>query len=225
MSTKKWEVLKARFIKAHEKTGVTVRQWCNSNKLNYNTARRYIKADKNSPPDSPSKPNMIPPVKKTRIASLGNQNARKLGHYSEFITTDEDILRHSTALVASLHEELTLLRMQLSNLMVGIKFIETKFTQGISIENEILLYEKYAKLQSSFDIKIARIESLENSLIKNKKIIIDMEKTSAITEKVKLETEKISSNSNSVNPGLAKIYADILAMNDDGMLSKKKLSE
>jgi hypothetical protein len=34
---------------------------------------------------------------KKRVLSLGNQNARTLGHYSEFITTDEDALRYFSA--------------------------------------------------------------------------------------------------------------------------------
>lgn len=218
-NTTKWEVLKTRFIQAHEKTGVSVKQWCDKNKLNYNTARRHIKVDNKSTSILKNKSSLISPVKSIRVASIGNQNARKLGHYSEFITTDEDILRHSTALIASLHEELALLRMQMSNLLVGIKVIEAKFDDGLSFENEILLYEKYVKLQNSFDVKIARIESLENSLIQHKKIAVDMEKTSAVTEKLKLETEKLNGNLNGANQSLAQIYADILALDDDGMMN------
>ena len=46
MTTGKWEVLQNRFIKAHELTGISVKCWCENNKLNYNTARRHIKINK-----------------------------------------------------------------------------------------------------------------------------------------------------------------------------------
>jgi hypothetical protein len=249
MATSKWEVLQNRFIKAHHRTGISVKAWCEKNKLNYSTARRHIKvhnpnftthtflkgecaeikfnanhnglttqSDSEFVDFTNNNSVKTSPLKK-RVASLGNQNARTLGHYSEFITTDEDALRHNSALKASLSEELALIRMQLANLMVGIKRVEAKLNGDLTIEQTLSLYEKYAKLQTNFDVKIGRIESLENSIINHKKITADIEKTIVLTQKAQLEADKLRSESSGGNATLTEIYNDILAMGSDGMMN------
>jgi hypothetical protein len=159
------------------------------------------------------------PGSKKRVKSLGNQNARTHGHYSEFITTDEDALRHDSALNASLFEELALIRMQLANLMVGIKKVEAKLNGDLTIDQTLAMYEKYAKLQTNFDVKIGRIESLENSIINHKKITADIEKTIVLTQKTQLEADKLRSESSDGNATLTEIYNEILAMGGDGMMN------
>lgn len=227
MTCSKWEVLQNRFIKVHARTGISVKAWCEKNELNFNTARRYIKVNKlnhqstNESEVIEFKNNdsvKIAPLKK-RVASFGNQNARTLGHYSEFITTDEDALRHNSALKASLSEELALIRMQLSNLMVGIKMVEAKLNGELTVEQTIKLYEKYTKLQTTFDVKIARIESLENSIISHKKITADIEKTITLTQKAQLEADKLRNESSGGNATLTEIYEEILALGGDGMMN------
>lgn len=222
MESSKWEVLQSRFIKTHESTGISVKNWCEKNNLNYNTARRYIKVEEKNTTLIIQNPKQLSQATKRKVASFGNQNARTLGHYSEFIATDEDALRHNSALRASLSEELALLRMQLSNLLVGIKKIEVKLEGELTVEQSLSLYDKYVKLQTSFDIKIARIESLENSLIHHKKITADIEKTIILTEKTKLETDKMRNESSGANTELAEIYEKILNHGSDGMLNTKK---
>jgi hypothetical protein len=108
---------------------------------------------------------------------LGNQNARTFGHYSEFITTDEDALRYSSASMASLRDELCLIRMQLSNLMVAIKQIEADLSADITVEQKISFNNTYDKFQTNANVKVACIESLESSLV-------SLEKTKDDTEKV-----------------------------------------
>ncbi|MFT6905979.1 MAG: hypothetical protein ACJAS1_002642 [Oleiphilaceae bacterium] len=219
METNKWEVLQIRFIKAHENTGVSVKHWCEKNALNYDTARRHIKIEDKNTMLAIYKSDQKSETTKRRVASLGNQNARTLGHYSEFITTDEDALRHNSALKASLSEELALIRMQLANLMVGIKKVEAKLNGELTIDQTLTLYEKYAKLQTNFDVKIGRIESLENSIINHKKITADIEKTIALTQKAQLEADKLRNQSSGGNETLTEIYNDILAMGSDGMMN------
>ncbi|TKU41562.1 hypothetical protein FDW94_18010 [Citrobacter sp. wls757] len=37
-----WGVLQQRFLSEHAETGVSPKEWCEAQELNYNSARRYI---------------------------------------------------------------------------------------------------------------------------------------------------------------------------------------
>ncbi|MGB5446910.1 MAG: hypothetical protein WBM99_15545 [Psychromonas sp.] len=67
-----------------------------------------------------------------RVASLGNQNARKFRHYSTFICTDDDVRRYLSAATASLGDELNLMRLQLSHTMVIIDQINAALKDNIA---------------------------------------------------------------------------------------------
>ena len=159
------------------------------------------------------------PTKK-RAVSLGNQNARTYGHYSEFITTDADQQRFSSASLTTLREELNLMRMQLSNLMDAIKDAEACLRGDVTVKEKVRLHESYAKYQAIFNVKIARIESLENSLVSQEKMKADTEKTIALTRKARLEADNLSREADGGKTPLDEIYEDILAMNHNGMLNK-----
>ncbi|MFT6927082.1 MAG: hypothetical protein ACJAZP_002711 [Psychromonas sp.] len=156
---------------------------------------------------------------KKRVLSLGNQNARTFGHYSEFITTDEDALRYSSASMASLRDELCLMRMQLSNLMVAIKKTEADLSADVTVEQRISLNNTYDKFQTNANVKVARIESLEISLVGLEKTKADTEKSIVLTHKAQLEADKLSRESGGSETPLSKIYDEILAMGSDGMLN------
>jgi len=159
------------------------------------------------------------PASKKRVKSLGNQNARTHGHYSEFISTEKDALRYSSATLATLQDELNLMRMQLSNLMAVIKNVEADLRSDISGEKRVSLYQSYAKYQDILNTKIARIESLDNSLMSQAKMKADIEKCNALTHKTRLESDKLNRESgDSVTP-LDEIYKEILDMGSDGMMN------
>jgi len=161
----------------------------------------------------------VKPIQKKRIASLANQNARKFGHYSEFITTDEDVARYTSASSTKLNDELKLTRMQLSNLMVALKEVETDLSKDLTIDQKIELHRSYEKYHTAASLKIARIESLEMTIIRNKKTKVDIEKTILLTEKTRLEIEKLNNEANGNKSPLQDIYDEILAMGDDGMMN------
>jgi hypothetical protein len=251
--SKKWDELNQKFLNEHSHSGISIKAWCEINKLNYATARRYIKlsaqpneskihsnqnrqsAQKTLITKSNKQENqMVNKVKretltnkttnkdalsKKRVASLSNQNARTFGHYSEFITTDEDAIRFNSASTTTLDDELKLTRMQLSNLMVALKMIEADLANNAIDNREEQLYETYEKLQTVANVKVARIESLENSIIRNQKTKVDIEKTIVLTEKAQLEADKLRSESNGANATLQEIYEDMLAMENDGMMN------
>ncbi|WP_354624875.1 cell division protein DivIVA [Psychromonas sp. MME2] len=156
---------------------------------------------------------------KKRVASLANQNARTFGHYSEFITTSEDAVRYASAATTKLNDELKLMRMQLSNLMVAIKMVEEELHSNASVDQKIPLHESYEKYQTAASVKVARIESLENSIIRNEKMKVDIQKTIVLTEKAQLEADKLRAESSNGNTPLQDIYNEILAMDNDGMMN------
>jgi len=251
-----WDVLTQRYIKEYLRTGISVKAWCEKKKLNYATARRYIKpsahltppserdvrsakrTENSRKPDASKEDNQkIQYVKdvgedevmhndsakstasKKRVLSLGNQNARTFGHYSEFITTDEDAQRYSSASMASLRDELCLMRMQLSNLMVAIKQIEADLCADVTVEQKISLNNTYDKFQTNANVKVARIESLESSLVGLEKTKADTERSIVLTRKAQLEADKLSRESGGSETPLSKIYDEILAMGSDGMMN------
>ncbi|ABM02112.1 cell-division initiation protein DivIVA [Psychromonas ingrahamii 37] len=159
------------------------------------------------------------PGSKKRVKSLGNQNARTYGHYSEFISTDQDAQRYSSAILATLQDELNLMRMQLSNLMVVIKKVEADLRSELTAEQKVRLYKSYAKYQDILNVKIARIESLANSLMSQAKMKADIEKSNALTHKTQLEADKLGRDSGDSKTPLDEIYNDILNMDNNGMMN------
>lgn len=186
---------------------------------NSNKQINHTLNDKN-PCSSENITKYVKPIQKKRIASLANQNARKFGHYSEFITTDEDVARYTSASSTKLNDELKLMRMQLSNLMVALKQAETDLSADLTIDQRIELHRSYEKYQTAASVKVARIESLEMTIIRNKKTKVDIEKTILLTEKTRLEIEKLNNEATGYKSPLQDIYNDILAMENDGMLNK-----
>jgi hypothetical protein len=152
--------------------------------------------------------------------SKGNQCARTFGHYTEFVSTDEDIERYSSSQNASLRDELHLTRMQHSNLLVEVKRIEHDLNHPATTpEIRASLYQSYAKFCSIAERKVARIESLENTLIVHEKYRIDMDKSKALTRKATLEADKLARESGSNENPLQEIYNEILKMGSDGMMN------
>ena len=157
---------------------------------------------------------------KKRVASLGNQNARKHGYYSTFITTDDDVRRYLSASKATLRDELNIARVQILNLMCVIKRIKADINgDDFAVEQKFSLRNLYDRLHTIADIKIGRIESLENSLFKQAKMKADIERTIVLTRKVQLEIDKLSRESGNGKATPKEIYDEILQLGNDGMLN------
>lgn len=156
------------------------------------------------------------------MARPGNQNARTHGHYSEFITTDEDLARYLSSQTSTLNDELNLFRMQTSNLMVAVKSIERELSDPLTEQDKdkkVRLIEALAKFQLIINQKVARIESLSNSLLANEKAQVAMAKDRAITRKANLEADKLARETGGNETPLGEIYEKILNNGNDGMLS------
>ncbi|MGB5447144.1 MAG: cell division protein DivIVA, partial [Psychromonas sp.] len=110
--------------------------------------------------------------------------------------------------------------MQLSNLMVAIKQIEANLSADLTVEQKISLNNTYDKFQSNANVKIARIESLENSLVGLEKTKADTERSIVLTRKAQLEADKLSRELGGSATPLSEIYDEILAMGSDGMMNQ-----
>ena len=151
----------------------------------------------------------------------GNQCARKYGHYSEFVTTEEDAARYTSSEDADCRDELHLTRMQNSNILVAIVNLERKLAEP-DIDDKTLAryYESYVKLQTISGIRVKQIESLSNSLESQLTQQVNRAKTVELTRKAKLEADKLSRDSGDSATPLDDIYDEILALGSDGMMNK-----
>ena len=214
MTVRDWAALNARYARESKTTGESIKSWCKKNNLNYSTARRHIRKPKTKDSLADAKTGQFQP---------GNQAARNYGHYTEFITTPEDVRRYESAEKANLKDDQCMLRTQLSNALVATTRIEADLASGkLSAELRIEAYRAYVRLQDVCNHKFARIESIDNSLVSQRKMIADTEKNIVLTEKAKLEVELLSNKTGDGKKTLYDIYEDILAREYDGMLNKKK---
>ena len=170
--------------------------------------------------DAPANNNALnnAPTKK-RVASLGNQNARKYGHYSTFITTEDDVRRYLSAQTATLRDELNIARVQLLHLMGVIKKIKADINGDFTVEQKVCLRTLYDKFHTHVDVKIARIESLENSLVNQAKMKADTERSIVLTRKAQLEADKLSCELGNSEITFDEIYDELLQLGDDGLMN------
>ncbi|ABM04213.1 hypothetical protein Ping_2484 [Psychromonas ingrahamii 37] len=145
-----------------------------------------------------------------RVASLGNQNARKFGHYSTFLCTDEDVRRYLSASTASLRDELNLVRILLLHTMVIVKQIDADLKDDITAAQKTNLQIMHDKFHIHEDNQIARIESLEMSLLKQEKMKVDTEKTIILTNKFELQIDKLNREVADRKPIFDEIYCYIM---------------
>jgi hypothetical protein len=109
--------------------------------------------------------------------------------------------------------------MQLSNLMVAIKQTEADLNGDITVEQKISLNNTYDKFQTQANVKVARMGSLESSLVGLEKTKADTEKSIVLTRKAQLETDKLNREMGGSEIPLSDIYDEILAMDNDGMMN------
>jgi len=150
----------------------------------------------------------------------GNQCARTLGHYSEFVTTASDAARYQSSQTASLRDELHLTRMQHSNLLAGIqrleRLLEDEYTD---VETKARLYEGHIRYQIESGRRVARIESIENSLVSQEAQSVNIEKNRALTRKATLEGDKLEQDAGNTKSPFNDMYEEILALGSDGMMN------
>ncbi|EKS8398478.1 hypothetical protein QC505_003057 [Escherichia coli] len=211
MAKPDWGELQQRFLSEHAKTGISPKEWCEAQGLNYSTAKRYIKiangsansqkksanktansqkekVAKSKPPAGlvdnceVAKPSNSPETKRAHYNSRpGNQNALKHGGYGRRILLSDAITEDAQAL--TLDDELFWLRA--ANLTaaenIGRWQTELEIADGDTANN---LHELISSAQKAMHRNTARIESLEFTKA-------SIEHRLASTDKVSLEADRL----------------------------------
>lgn len=216
MAKPDWGELQQRFLSEHAKTGISPKEWCEAQGLNYSTAKRYIKiangsansqkksanktansqkekVAKSKPPAGlvdnceVAKPSNSPETKRAHYNSRpGNQNALKHGGYGRRMLLSDAITEDAQML--TLDDELFWLRAANLTAAENIGRWQT--------ELELATDDKAKDLQSLISAaekamhrNTARIESLEYTKGSITKMQVDAAYREAATEKVEMEID------------------------------------
>jgi hypothetical protein len=216
MAKPDWGELQQRFLSEHAKTGISPKEWCEAQGLNYSTAKRYIKiangsansqkksanktansqkekVAKSKPPAGlvdnceVAKPSNSPETKRAHYNSRpGNQNALKHGGYGRRMLLSDAITEDAQAL--TLDDELFWLRA--ANLTaaenIGRWQTELEIADGDTANN---LHELISSAQKAMHRNTQRIESLEYTKGSIEKLRVDAAYRERATEKVEMEID------------------------------------
>ena len=216
MAKPDWGELQHRFLSEHAKTGISPKEWCEAQGLNYSTAKRYIKiangsansqkksanktansqkekVAKSKPPAGlvdnceVAKPSNSPETKRAHYNSRpGNQNALKHGGYGRRMLLSDAITEDAQAL--TLDDELFWLRA--ANLTaaenIGRWQTELEIADGDTANN---LHELISSAQKAMHRNTQRIESLEYTKGSIEKLRVDAAYRERATEKVEMEID------------------------------------
>lgn len=213
MAKPDWGDLQKRFLSEHAKTGISPRDWCEAQGLNYSSAKRYIKVtsygansqkpnksqrehNKAKPEECDSQDGEISPGAKPIRGSRhappikpfqpGNQYALKHGGYGRRMLLSDAITEDAQML--TLDDELFWLRAASLTAAENIGRWQTELETADS-EQAKDLHDLISQAQKAMHRNTARIESLEytkSAIIKQR---VDAAYREAATEKVELEID------------------------------------
>ncbi|EHF8258728.1 hypothetical protein B8Z58_004652 [Enterobacter roggenkampii] len=243
MAKPDWGELQQRFLSEHAKTGISPKEWCEAQGLNYSTAKRYIKiangsansqkksanktansqkekVAKSKPPAGLvdncefAKPSNSPETKRAHYNSRpGNQNALKHGGYGRRMLLSDAITEDAQEL--TLDDELFWLRA--ANLTaaenVGRWQAELELADDEKAKD---LHSLISSAEKAMHRNTQRIESLEYTKA-------SIEHRLASAEKVTLEADRLKREAgdpnNNAPRGLNDFYADIKTDTESGAAS------
>ncbi|HDT2134126.1 TPA: hypothetical protein RCG89_001378 [Enterobacter roggenkampii] len=216
MAKPDWGELQQRFLSEHAKTGISPKEWCEAQGLNYSTAKRYIKiangsansqkksanktansqkekVAKSKPPAGLvdncefAKPSNSPETKRAHYNSRpGNQNALKHGGYGRRMLLSDAITEDAQEL--TLDDELFWLRA--ANLTaaenVGRWQAELELADDEKAKD---LHSLISSAEKAMHRNTQRIESLEYTKGSIEKLRVDAAYRERATEKVEMEID------------------------------------
>lgn len=216
MAKPDWGALQHQFLAEHAKTGISPKDWCAAQGLNYSSAKRYIKVTTygaNSQKKSANKPansqkekggaskngkvkknqpdtgarSKSPETKRAHYNSRpGNQNALKHGGYGRRMLLSDAITEDAQML--TLDDELFWLRAASLTAAENIGRWQTELETAGS-EHAKDLHDLISQAQKAMHRNTARIESLEYTKAAIIKQRVDAAYREAATEKVELEID------------------------------------
>lgn len=210
MAKPDWGELQHRFLSDNAKTGVSPKEWCEAQGLNYATARRYIKKPAQSkvrkPAQKPQKRDATTATPKKK-ANRGNPNPVtrfEKGHkhsvkhngYSKYLTDVDDLF--TDAACFGLVDELRFVRVRILSATRVLNRLRSDFEEADDAEMRIQINAQINNTEIALDRNIARVESLERSISSLgidaamlPKIMADTVFRSASTDKTRVEIERI----------------------------------
>lgn len=193
-----WVQLQAEFLAAHESTDISAKDWCESQGLNYSSARRYIKTAKAkakvkiAKKINESKSSVSKSLPKPRVVG-----ALKHGGYSKYFNKDITKLVDGTDLT----DELDLCRARIHLVTCTIEEIQRRLSaegeDKPSPEVAASLYSSLFKADSALDRNVARVESITKTLssiridnVNEDKILADTARSLEITKATVINAKK-----------------------------------
>ncbi|MCL0933101.1 hypothetical protein LWR83_05265 [Escherichia coli] len=218
MAKPDWGELQQRFLSEHAKTGISPKEWCEAQGLNYSTAKRYIKiangsansqkksanktansqkekVAKSKPPAGlvdnceVAKPSNSPETKRAHYNSRpGNQNALKHGGYGRRMLLSDAITEDAKLL--TLDDELFWLRA--ANLTAAENIGRWQAELELADDDKAKeLHSLISSAEKAMHRNTQRIESLEYTKGSIEKLRVDAAYRERATEKVEMEIDAL----------------------------------
>lgn len=200
MARPDWGDLQKQFLSDHAATGVSPKEWCESQELNYATARRHIKKPTEQK-NAQTETRAIRSAQKRKVTNHppfapGNRAAVKHSGYSKYMPDSEELFEDAAGL--DLMQELLFTRARTLSVTKVLGKLRTDFDSAEEPELRTDIARQLGNAEQALDRNIARIESLERTisglgLDKDNllKIRADTSYRKAATNKVNLESDKL----------------------------------
>ena len=203
MAKPDWSELQSRFLSEHAESGVSPREWCESQGLNYATARRYIKhpiAQKSA--QVRKKRNEIAQRKKggnpspSKKFTIGNSASTIHSGYAKYMPDSDELFADAQGL--DLMQELIFVRARTLSATKVLGKLRNDFESAQEAEVRVEIAKQISGAEQAIDRNLARVESLERTISglgldreNLAKIIADTAFRVAATDKTGLEADKL----------------------------------
>ncbi|CAM8459483.1 Terminase [Morganella morganii] len=203
MARPDWSELQKQFLSDHAATGISPKEWCESQELNYATARRHIKkpTTQKGAQSAQTETRPVRNAQKRKVTNYppfapGNRAAVKHSGYSKYMPDSDELFEDAAGL--DLIQELLFIRARTLSVTKVLGKLRTDFESAEEAEVRSEIARQLVNTEQALDRNIARIESLERTistlgLDKESllKIIADTSYRKAATNKINLESDKL----------------------------------
>lgn len=238
-----WDKLQATYLAAHAATGISVKDWCEAKGLNYQSARRHIKATrKKMPRGDPFRPGnehrfepgnevgkdtRFKPGNKAGIPNFhpghthGTKTA-KHGAYAKYFPIE---ILQDVAASLGLPDELVLARARIHSLLRSLESIQDDLEKTEDPEVRAGLYKAMLTAENHLTRYISQVESIHKTLLVNdytqtatEHKRTDISRIKEAAAKLKAEREKLEKDTGGSQTPLSDAVRDIQKANS-GLLS------
>jgi len=214
MAKPDWGAIQKEFLADHAISGISPKEWCEAQGLNYASARRYIKKTAAQSAQSivrktaqkPQKRNATPSAKKSKSNrgnpnpsqrfSAGNKHSAKHNGYARYLPDADELF--DDAAQFELVDELHFVRVRILSATRILGRLRQDFEEADDPEVRSNISAQITSAEMALDRNIARVESLERTISSLgldaamlPKILADTEFRVASTDKTRVEIERI----------------------------------